>query len=238
MWKNLFTPDQGAYLKKSGEKASAWDVVTLSFKLFLQQIQFWIRPNIWMLLLSIPVISAPGANAALYHTVAAGLRDPALVHIKARHEMKVGFLAYFWRSLGLALFKWLTLIIILVSLWFWITQGTWVLRSVGIINFYVLVLWWLSIGYLNPILIEQSNLSLYQIVKEAIGLAVRKPFESLLFAVVSTLLNLLGFILLGPILLIVPVMRSIIHLQGYWYLSGQVIPGFIDLVEYTDKYYE
>ncbi len=238
MLNKLFTPDQGSGTKIRSEDISSWDVVVLSFKLFLQQIQFWIIPNIWMVLLSIPIVTAPGANAALYRTVAAGLRDPALIHTSARREMKTGFSTNFWRSLGLALIKWFVVVVILVSGWFWITKDTWLLRSVSIINMYVLMLWWLSIGYLYPILVEKPDISLIQVIKEAVELALRKPFDSLLFAIVSTLLNLLGLVLLGPILLIIPALRSILHVQGYWFLTGQVIPGFLDLVEYTQTYYE
>jgi hypothetical protein len=238
MWNKIFAPDQGSASKKDMDDISSWDVVVLSFKLFLQQIQFWIIPNIWMVLLSIPIITIPAANAALYQAITSGLRDPALIHTNARSEMKAGFLKNFWKSIGLALIKWFVMVVILVSGWFWITQDTWLLRSVSIINMYVLVLWWLSIGYFYPILIEKPDINLIQVIKAAVELALRKPFDSLLFAVVSTLLCLLGLVLLGPILLIIPALRSILHFQGYWFLTGQVIPGFVDLVEYTQTYYE
>jgi len=238
MWKKLFTPDEGGQPKNSRARISAWDVVVLSFKLFFQQIQFWIRPNIWMVLLSIPVITAPGAKAALYRTVAAGLRDPVLTHTDPRQEIKAGFLGNIWRALGLELIKWLVAAVIGISAWFWVTQDSWLLRSVAVINLYGFVLWWLAIGYLYPIANEKPKSSLLQIGKAALWIAFRRPFESMLFAVVSTLLHLLGLVLLGPILLVVPALRSILHLQGYWYLTGQVIPGFMDLVEYTEKYYD
>lgn len=236
MWKKLFTPDDNT-LKKNSEQVSSWDVVVLSFKLLFQQLQFWIRPNIWMVLLSIPILTAPGAKAALYSTVAAGLRDPALTHTNPREEVKNGFFKHFWRAIGLEFIKWLAGVVILISIWFWVNQKTWLLRSFSVISIYALVLWWLATLYLYPILVEKPDAKLLQVIKDACLLAFRKPFESILFAVVSTLLLILGAFLLGPILLIIPALRSILHLQGYWYLTGQVVPGFMDLVDYTEKFY-
>lgn len=238
MWKKLFTPDEDSRSQKKREKISSWDVVVLTFKLYFQQIQFWIRPNIWMVLLSIPILTGPGAKAALYQTVAAGLRDPVLTHTDPRKEIKEGFYKFIWRALGLSLIKWFSLLIILFSVWFWIGQDTWLLRSISVVSLYALVLWWLSIGYLFPLLLDHPDSSLFFIIKSTFLLAFQNPFDSLLFAVVSSLLHFLGLLLLGPILLVVPSLRSILHLQGYWFLTRQVIPGFMNIVEYTEKYYE
>jgi hypothetical protein len=41
-------------------------MVVLSFRLLFQQLQFWFRTNIRMALLSIPILTGPGAKAALY----------------------------------------------------------------------------------------------------------------------------------------------------------------------------
>ena len=238
MWQRLFTPNDKGQHPNETENNSSWDVVVLSFTLLFQQIQFWIRPNIWMVLLSLPIITAPGAKAALYQTISAGLRDPALIRTIPRQEVKAGFFKHLWRALALALLKWLVLAIILSSIWFWVSQESWLLRSISVISLYVFVLWWLSAGYLYPILIEQPEQNIFEVAKKAVLTAFRHPFDSLLFAVVSSLLHLFGLILLGPVLLVVPALRSILHLQGYWYVTGQVIPGFVDLVEYTEKFYE
>jgi hypothetical protein len=238
MWKKLFTSDDEGKPRKTVEEIASWDVVVLSFKLLFQQIHFWIRPNIWTVLLSLPIITAPAANAALYQAVAAGLRDPALAQVNPRREVKEGFFSNLWRALTLSLMKWLVLVIILSATWFWLTQQTWLLRSVSILSLYGFVLWWLSIGYLYPVMIEDQTRSIFFVARKSFLLALRKPFDSLLFAVVSTLVNALGLILLGPILLVVPALRSILHLQGYWFLTGQVIPGFMDIVEYTEKFYD
>ncbi|MGD8458221.1 MAG: hypothetical protein PVF83_17735 [Anaerolineales bacterium] len=237
MWKKIFTPEGGGKPKKR-EDISSWDVIVLSFSLLFQNIQFWIRPNIWMVLISIPLVTLPGAKAGLYQAVSVGLCDPALTYADPRQEMKKGFFKFVWRALGLELLKWFVLAVILTSIWFWIAQDTWVLRSISVISIYGFILWWTTIGYIYPVLIEKPDLNIYQVAKEAAILAFRKPFDSLLFAVISTLLFILGLILLGPILFIIPALRSILHIQGYWFVNGQIIPGFMDIVEYTEKYYD
>ena len=238
MWKKLFTPYQGDEFKRNRAEIESWDVVVLSFRLFFQQIQFWILSNLWMLLLSIPIVTGPAAKAGLYQAVVAGLRDPALIHTKPLDEIKRGFRKYFWRAMVLSLLKWFILLVILTSIWFWTTRDTWLLRSISIIGFYGLVLWWLTIGFLYPVLLDQPESSLSQVIKKSVVLCLRRPFDALLFAVVSSLLQFFGFLLLGPILLVVPALRSILHIHAYWYLSGQIIPGFMDLVEYSEIYYD
>jgi hypothetical protein len=151
--------------------------------------------------------------------------------------MKTGFFKYIWKALGLFCIKWLAFLVILISLFFWISQEAWVLRAISIISFYGLALWWLASGWLYPLCIENPQDNVVQISNRAVRLALKDPFISLVFAFVNTLLLIPAIILLGPILLVVPALQSILYLHGYWYATGQLIPGFIDLVEYTEKYY-
>lgn len=216
-------------------QASAWDVVVLSFKLLFQRIQFWIQPNFWTVVFSLGLVTAPAAKAAMHHTVALGLRDPGdSAAIRPFKEMQSGFKYYFWRALLLSLIKWLAFGVIAVSIYFWVTQESWGARAVSIVSFYGLVLWWISAGYIHPILVENPRQPIDKILKAALLLGLRKPFQSLLFAVVSTLLMVLGTALLGPVMLIVPVARAILMLQGYWFLVGWQVPGFLEIHEYVN----
>jgi len=216
-------------------QASAWDVIVLSFKLLFQRIQLWIQPNFWMVVFSLGLVTAPGAKAAMYHIVSLGLRDPGdSTGVNPFKEMQNGFKRYFWRSLLLSMIKWLTFGVIAISIYFWVTQKGWGLRAVSIISIYALVLWWISAGYLHPILVDNPRQPMGKILKAALLLGLRKPFQSLLFAVVSTLLIVLGTALLGPVMLIIPVARAIVMLQGYWFLEGRQIPGFMEIHEYVN----
>ncbi len=219
-------------------QASSWDVVVLAFKLLFPRIQFWIQANFWTVLFSLGLVTGPGAKAALHYTTAAGLRDPAGSEVNALKEMKIGFKRYFWKALSLSIVKWFIFAVIAVSIYFWVAQDTWALRAVSIISIYGLVLWWLSSGYIYPILVDNPKQSVFQVLKQAMLLAFNKPFPSLLFAVVSTLLMILGIALLGPVMLIIPVLRAILMLQGYWFLTSREIPGFMEIFEYANKHYD
>jgi uncharacterized membrane protein YesL len=223
--------------EKKPANISAWDVVVLSFKLLFKRIQFWIRPNILMVLLSLPIITEPGAKAGLYNTVMAGLRDPAGSYVSAREMMKKGFRQHFWRSLATSLINIVVYAFIIVAIVFWITRDGLHLRFVSILAIYGLILWWLASGFVFPILVSEPELNAINIHKQAFLLAFRKPFQSLLFSVVNLLLLIFGVLLLGPIMLIIPAQRAIISIQAYWYLTGMVIPGFVPIEEYSRHHF-
>ena len=217
------------------DEASSWDVVVLSFKLLIQRIQHWIQVNFWDVLFSAGLVTAPAAKAGMHHAVAAMLRDPGGSEVTALPPMKVGFKQYFWKSLFLSVIKWITFALIVVSIYFWVSQDSWGLRFVSVVSIYGLVLWWLSVGYLHPIMVENPTYKVSLILKEAVFLAFKKPFQSLLFAVVSSLLLIFGVALLGPVMLLIPVLRSILMMQGYWFVTGNEIPGFMEIYEYIQK---
>ncbi|HEY59148.1 MAG TPA: hypothetical protein G4N92_00445 [Anaerolineae bacterium] len=222
----------------SQENATSWDVTVLSFRLVFQRIQFWIQPNIWFVLLSIPVLTSPGAKAAMTYTISKGLRDPGGSRVNPHKAMKKGFFTYVGRALLLSLIKWLAFLLIIISIYYWLSIGeSTPLRFVSIVSFYGLVMWWLSIGYLYPIMLTYPAMPVHKIAKQAFLLAFGNPFDSLLFAVINTLLLAFGFILLGPILLIIPAFCSILSLHGYWFLTGEEIPGFMEISEYERKHY-
>lgn len=216
----------------------SWDIVVLSFKQLFTRIQFWIRPNILSVLFSALIVTAPGGTAALYHTVSLGLYDPAGSSVRVWEEMKNGFSRNVLKAIALFLLKITSLLIIILGIIFWVSQEQVILRFVSIIAFYGLVMWWLSIGYLYPILITEKDLNVFGVAHKALKIAFRYPFDSLLFAVVSSLLFLLGMVLLGPIILIIPATRAVLHLNGYWLLSGYIVPGLISIEEFSKMKYK
>ena len=218
------------------DRAESWDVIILTLKLMFSRLEFWIQINFWTLLFSLPLITAPAATAAMYHTIAAGLRDPAGARVKIIHEMMAGVKKYFGKALLLALIRWAVFAIIAISIYFWITRDSWSLRLISIFSIYGLFLWWLSNGYLYPFLVDHPEMTVLGVVKSAFMLGFSRPFQSLLYAMVSTLLLIGGIILLGPVMLIVLVLRSMLMLQGCWFLRKEEIPGFMDISEYSQKH--
>jgi uncharacterized membrane protein YesL len=228
----------GASHRLAQEDASSWDVVLLSFSLLYQRIQFWIRPNLLSVLLSLPVLSGPAAKAALYETIAAGLRDPEGTQVRVVRAMKAAFRDSFFRALALSLLRWAGFVLILFSIVFWVQQDSWALRVLSIIGLHALVMWWLASVYCYAVLAEARGLSIYGAVKRSLSLAFRRPFDSLLFALIRLLLLVLGLVLLGPVMLVIPALRAILSLQAYWFITGEEIPGFVDPVRYARKRYD
>jgi uncharacterized membrane protein YesL len=218
------------------EEVTSWDVIILSFKTLYRRLQFWIQPNILSVLFSLLILSGPAAKAGLYRTVADGLRDPAGVRVRVLASMQKGIRENFLRALLLCAIKWLTFFLIAFSIFFWVRQETWLLRVVSIVGFYGLVLWWLATAYSYPILVENPSLGIWKVMRRSLTLAFRRPIDSFLFAVIRTLLLILGLILLGPIMLIIPAVRAILALHAYWFITDEEIPGFVDPVEYAQKH--
>ena len=218
--------------KITQENASAWDVVVISFKVMFRQLQHWIKPNVWYLLLSIPIFTSPGAKAAMFSAVAEQLRDPEHSHTDSRQSMREGFWLFLKPALGLSLLKWGSFLVIAFSIYFWITQEVLYLRVIAILAIYGLVLWGLVNAYLYPLLAAHPQWPLKEIIKTSYSFGARRPFETLMLCVINFLLLIFGLIPLGPVLCIIPVLRTILSTHFYWYFSGQTIPGFMDVYTY------
>ena len=218
--------------KITQENASAWDVVVLSFKVMFKQLQHWIKPNVWYLLLSIPIFTSPGAKAAMFSTVADELRDPEHSHVDSRQHIKEGFWLFLKPALGLSLLKWGSFLVIAFSIYFWISQDALYLRVIAILALYGLVLWGLTNAYLYPLLVEHPQWPFKEIIKTSFSIAAKHPFETLMLCIINLLLLIFGLILLGPVLCIIPVLRTILSTHFYWYFNGQTIPGFMDVYTY------
>ena len=152
---------------KSQSEANGWDVVFLSFRLLFARLDFWIRLNFWSVLFSLPIITLPGAKAALYESVAAGLRDPGGSDVIPLKNMQAGFKKFFWKSLILAFLNDAIFLLTIISAYFWLVENDGLLRFVSIASFYFLILWWISSGYSYPILVENPEKTIFWIVKKA-----------------------------------------------------------------------
>jgi uncharacterized membrane protein YesL len=96
-------------------------------------------------------------------------------------------------------------------------------------------MWWMCQPFLFPIMVENPSLSLPQLIRQAIILVSRQPLNAFLVSLTTTLITLLGLVLLGPILLLVPSLAALISIQAYWAMVGEEIPDFIDPVEYENR---
>jgi len=216
-------------------RPEAWDIITLSVKQVFQRMAFWILPNLWAVLLSIPIVTWPGAKAALYKTVADGLRDPSGIRIKPRQVFRQAFFQHLSKSILLSLINLFVLVTILISIYFWIGQGQRLINYVAIIALFFFMMWWLCQPFLFPVMVENPSLSLPQLIRQVIILVSRQPLYAFLVTLTTTLITLLGLVLLGPVLLLVPSLAALISIQAYWAMVGEEIPDFIDPVEYENR---
>jgi len=216
-------------------RPEAWDIITLSVKQIFQRMAFWIPPNLWAVLLSIPIVTWPAAKAALYKTVVDGLRDPSGIRIMPRQVFRQAFFQYLSKSILLSFFNLLVLVTILISIYFWIGQGQRLLNYVAIIALIFFMMWWMCQPFLFPVMVENPSLSLPQLIRQVIILVSRQPLNAFLVTLTTTLITLLGLVLLGPILLLIPSLAALISIQAYWAMVGEEIPDFIDPVEYENR---
>jgi uncharacterized membrane protein YesL len=211
---------------------TAYDVIWLSCKQLFKRLPFWIRTNFWFILVSLPILTLPGANAALHDTIAAGLRDPGESRTEIFKTFKTSFFRNFWRSLIMGLINIGLLIMIIVSVYFWVSQESLVLNLISIIALFFFVMWFLCQPFLYPVLISHESTNTLSLFKEMLLLVGKHPLVAFAISLTNTFLTLIGVVLLGPVLLIIPAFTSMISIQCYWFLTGQTIPDWVDPVEY------
>jgi len=216
-------------------RPDTWGIITLSFRQTFHRLAFWILPNLWAVLLSIPIITWPAAKSALYKTIADGLCDPFAIRIKTRQVFRQAFFFYLKKSLLLSLVNLLVFFIIIFAVFFWVTQEQPVLNFLAIISLYFLAVWWFCQPFLFPMMVELPSLSIIQLIRQTLGLISHYPLQAFITTFVTTLITILGLVLMGPALLLTPSLAALISIQTYWIMTGKDIPDFIDPVEYEDR---
>jgi uncharacterized membrane protein YesL len=210
-------------------------LISLCFKQLFNRLAVWLKLNLWFILLCIPILTIPAAKAALYHTVKEELRDPFETHLNPREEFRKAFFALLGRSFMLSLVNLLVLAIIIAAFIFWMGIEPRILKVVTILVIYFAVMWWVCQPFLFPVLVENPEIPLQEVIKKVIRLAFSQPFYALFVTFITTLLSLLGIILLGPVLLVIPTLNALITTQAYWSLTGAEIPDLIDPVVYANR---
>lgn len=219
----------------SRKKLDAVGLVLLSLGQLYRRLYFWIRVNLWMALTSLLVVTAPAAQAALYHTIRSGLLDPGDSRVDIRQTFFEGFKYFFAPALLLALANLGALAFIVVAILFWLSFPDPLLRWTSVIAFYGLVMWWVTQPFLFPVLVEIPGQPLKQVILRAIHIAFYQPFFALFFAFLLTLINMVGIILLGPVLLVIPALSALIGIQATWHVTGVENPAMFDVIEWNRK---
>ena len=210
-------------------------LLSLCFKQLFFRLALWLKLNLWFILLCIPILTIPAAKAALYHTVKEELRDPFETRLKPREEFRKAFFALFGRSFFLSLINLFVLALIVSAFIFWMGIEPRMLKYVTILVIYFAVMWWVCQPFLYPVLVENPELPLQEVIKIVMRLAFSQPFYALFVTFITTLLSILGIILLGPVLLVIPTLNALISTQAYWSMTGAEIPDLIDPVVYANR---
>ena len=235
----LFKKDQSRdNIRQINQKdATPFQVVGLTFNLLYQRLNIWIYINFLFILSSVGIMSAPAGKYALYHTIMATFKDPGNSRTNHFSEMKNSFKSHFWSALLLAFVKWSSLGLIVWSLLFWLNQESILFKLLSVISIYGLIEWGLITPYIMPILLEHPEISVFDAYKMSFILTSKNPVQALFFFIVNLFLLILGMILLGPVLLFLPTLRAMLFVHSYWYLSGEEIPGFIEIDKYVNTHY-
>ncbi len=179
-----------------------------------------IRLNLSFLLLSIPLITHPGAKAAMYSIVHDFLFDPLHKTTNPLREMAKQLQVQFKRSLFVEVLKWIAFLVILVSIAFWSSRTEPWQGFITIVAIYGLVFWHLISTFVYPVMTYDQKASISNSIKITGRLVLSKPFECFFYSITSFLLFLVSVLLMGPILVVVPVFIAILATLGYQQLIG------------------
>lgn len=117
--------------------------------------------------------------------------DPSLLDLLA------GFKQFLTASWMLGLVQIVLTFIVVVNAWFYLTHGGMIVRVLGILTLYVLIIWLMSAVYHFPIMIEQRP-GTFKIVKRGFLLALDNPaFTGGVFLAIILLTCFSGATLLG-----------------------------------------
>lgn len=202
------------------DQISLISVLFLAFKVCYRHLGFLILLNLYFLLLSLPLITFPGAKTAMYNIVHDFLFDPLYKTTNPLREMANRLQIQFKRSLYVEVSKLITFLIIFVSIVFWVSRPEPWQRFVAIIAIYGLVFWQLVSTFIYPVMVNKQEASIYNSIRITGRLVLSKPFECFFYAFISFLLSLVGVLLMGPILVVFPVLIAILSTLGYHQLIG------------------
>lgn len=183
---------------------------------------------------SLTLIGAPAASAAFYHVVREGLLDPFEMRTDLRVAFRAGFCRHFRRALVLAVANLLVLGVILFGILFRLTFDGARLDWVAGIAAAFLVVWWLCQPFLFPLLVEYPEARLIEIARFAIRLVLGHFPYAFLVSFFGTVINLFGFLLLGPALLVTGPLVALAGIQSLWVVIGVQLPDLQDPVEYAN----
>ena len=156
-------------------------------------IPFAILNLLWFLLV-LTIVAGPPATAAMLGVA----RDAAVGEGVEPRNFFIYLRRFFWRAWGLGIFTFLVSLILLTDLQFFVAvmRGSPFLSNIaGLFLFYVPVVWLEFLLFAWPLLVNQPEMSLPNVLRNAAILTLRTPGANLGLALVVIFLSVLSFFL-------------------------------------------
>ena len=190
--------------RSPGGSAIVWESVSLAARLFWRRLPTLVLANIVWLLLSLLVVTWPAATAGIFALVRSMVEEEldAAPHQAQMHDFWEGCKQYGARSTLLTLIDVAGFGIIAVALLFYGRSPAEPLRwLIGPIGLAALV--WIGAQlYVYPLLLQRSTSRPWEIMREALLMAIGYPLLTLALLATTLVLTAAAVVLAGPVLFV------------------------------------
>lgn len=182
----------------------AWESVSTAATLFWRHLGMLVVANILWLLLSLPILTWPAATAGLFNLVRRVVQEEldASPHDANLGDFWNGFRQYWLRSSVLSAIDLAGVGVIAVALIFYGSRTQeplrWLVGPIGLVG----LAWLTAQLYVYPLLLQRPGSRPWQIMREALYVALGYPLSSLSLLVTVLVLLIAAVALAGPILFV------------------------------------
>jgi uncharacterized membrane protein YesL len=181
-----------------------WQSVAIASSLFWRHLGMLVLANILWLLLSLPIITWPAATAGLFYLVRRVVQEEldAPAQDARLSDFWDGFRQYWLRSSALSVIDLVGLGVIAVALVFYGGSTDeplrWLVGPIGLIG----LAWITAQLYVYPLLLERAGSRPWEIMREALLMALGYPLSSLSLLLTIVVLTIAAVALAGPVLFV------------------------------------
>jgi len=179
-----------------------WTAIRISIRLFYRRIGTFLIGNVFWILVSIPIITIPAATGALFYMVqrVVSEEEDNTPEWSGQKDFWVGLRLHWLRSTLVGFLDLAVLIVLLVTLQFYLTRSEEYLRWLAGPVLIFLVMWIGMQLFLFPLLIQFPDEPLVQLAKRAVLLVLGYPLYCLVLVVLLIVLLVASIALAGPVL--------------------------------------
>jgi uncharacterized membrane protein YesL len=181
-----------------------WESVSTAAALFWRHLGMLVVANVLWLLLSLPIVTWPAATAGLFHLVRRVVQEEldASPRDASLSDFWDGFRQYWLRSSVLSAIDLACGGVIVVALVFYggHTQEPlrWLVGPIGLVG----LVWITAQLYVYPLLLQRPGSRPWEIMREALMMALGYPLSSLSLLVTVLVLLIAAVALAGPVLFV------------------------------------